>query len=126
MAGVDTENQFPNSMMANAVKLGQSRMMSSDVPDIPMGQQANVNVAASTALTIPTVTGAPDGAVLKPTYAVVNAVGGPLYYTIDGSVPSSTNNAGSIAQGSSAPFYGLGLLQALKFQGTTMAVAYYR
>jgi len=125
MAGVDTENQFPNSMMANAVKLGQSRMVSADVPDVAMGQQPNVSVAAETALTIPTGVG-PDGAVLSPTYAVVTAVGGPLYYTIDGTVPSSANYAGTVAQGAAVPFYGLGLLKALNFQGTTMSVAYYR
>ncbi len=125
MSGIDTQNQFPNSMMANAAKLGQSRFVSDDVPDIAMGQQANVNVAASTALTIPTAVG-PDGAILSPGYAVVTAIGGPLYYTIDGTVPTVANSAGQVAQGSAIPFYGLGLLQALKFIGTTMSVAYYR
>lgn len=125
MAGVDTQNQFPNSMMAQAVKLGQSRIMSSDIPDVPMGQQNNVNIAASTALIIPTGVGA-DGAVVSPGYAVITATGGPLYYSIDGTVPSATNNAGQIAQGGAAPFYGLGLLQALKVIGTTMNVGYYR
>lgn len=125
MAGVDTQNQFPNSLMAQAVKLGQSRMVSADVPDVPMGEQNNVNIAASTALTIPTSTGA-DKAVLSPGYAVITATGGPLYYTIDGTVPSATNNAGQVAQGAAVPFYGLGLLQALKVIGTTMNVGYYR
>lgn len=128
MAGVDTESQFPNSMMALAVKLGQSRMQSSDVPQVPMGEQNNVNIIAATTLTIPSVV-PPNGRVanLKPTYAVVTAIGGPLYYTIDGSVPSATNNAGQIsAAGNAVPFYGLGLLQALKFIGTNMSVGYYR
>ncbi|MEL7086859.1 MAG: hypothetical protein AAGL98_00205 [Planctomycetota bacterium] len=126
MAGVDTQNQFPNSMMANAVKLGQSRFQSQDVPSIAMGQQANVPIAAATALTIPTVIGPPDNSSLQPTYAVVTAIGGALYYTIDGTVPSATNNAGQVAAGASVPFYGLGLLQALKFIGTNMSVGYYR
>jgi hypothetical protein len=130
MAGVDTENQFPNSLMANAVKLGQSRLISSDVPNIPMGEQNNVSTVASTALTIPTVTTL-LGALLKPTYAVVTALtGAPLYYTIDGTTPSATNNAGQIfANGNAVPFYGLGLLQALKFITSgagTMSVGYYR
>ena len=126
MAGVDTENQFPNSMMANAVKLGQSRMVSSDIPSVPMGQQPNVSAASSTALTVPTVNNGPLNEPLQPTYAVVTAVGGTLYYTIDGTVPSSTNFAGEIASGAAVPFYGLGLLKALLFQGTSMSVAYFR
>jgi len=130
MAGVDSENQFPNSLMAHAVKLGQSRMVSDDVPDLPMGEQNNVSTVAAVALTIPTVTG-PLGSQLKPTYAVVTALtGAPLYYTIDGTTPSATNNAGQIAaNGGAVPFYGLGLLQALKFITTaagTMSVGYYR
>lgn len=32
MADVDKPNQFPNSMMANAVKRGQSRFISLDDP----------------------------------------------------------------------------------------------
>lgn len=126
MAGVDSQNQFPNSFMALAVKLGQSRFMSADNPGIPMGEQNNVNIAAATVLTIPTVAG-PDGALTRPTYAVITATGAsPLYYTIDGTVPSATNNAGQIAAGSAVPFYGLGLLQALRVIGATMNVGYYR
>jgi len=129
MAGIDTENQFPNSMMANAVKLGQSRIFSGDVPDIQMGQQPNVVVTnvAGTALTVPTAVGTtPNKATLQPTYAVVTADGGPLYYTIDGTAPSAANYAGKVAQDSAIPFYGLGLLKALLFFGTAMSVAYYR
>ena len=125
MAGVDSQNQFPNSFMALAVKLGQSRFISTDNPGVPMGEQNNVNIAAATALTIPTVAG-PDGALTRPTYAVITATGGTAYYTIDGTVPSSTNNAGQIATGAAVPFYGLGLLQALRIIGTTMNVGYYR
>src|SRR4051812_23858363 len=111
MAGIDSENQFPNSFMAQAVKLGQSRMVSADVPGTPMGEQNNVNIAAATSLTVPAATsgggGSAAGEGLRPTYAVITATGGTLYYTTDGTVPSATNNAGQIASGSAAPFYGL-------------------
>lgn len=127
MAGVDSQGQFPSSFMARAVKLGQSRFMSADVPGTPMGEQNNVNIAAASTLTVPAAiaAGQPDEG-LRPTYAVITATGGPLYYTIDGTVPSATNNAGQIAAGSAAPFYGLGLLLALRVIGTTMNVGYYR
>jgi guanyl-specific ribonuclease Sa len=127
MAGVDSQNQFPNSAMARAVKLGQSRFVSADVPSTPMGEQNNVNIAAATALTVPAAIAAGlPGEGLRPTYAVITATGGPLYYTTDGTVPSATNNAGQIATGSAAPFYGLELLLALRVIGTTMNVGYYR
>jgi hypothetical protein len=131
MAGVDSENQFPNSFMAQAVKLGQSRMVSADVPGTPMGEQNNVNIAAATTLTVPAATsgggGSAAGEGLRPTYAVITATGAsPLYYTTDGTVPSVTNNAGQIAAGSAAPFYGLQLLLALRVIGATMNVGYYR
>jgi hypothetical protein len=122
MAGVDINNQFPGSRMAQAVKLGQSRFMSADVPAIPMAEQNNVNIAAATSLTVPPI----SGDIPRPTYAVITATGGTLYYTIDGTVPSATNNAGQIASGAAAPFYGLGLLLALRVIGTTMNVGYYR
>jgi hypothetical protein len=130
MSGVDTQNQFPNSFMAMAVKFGTSRMVSDDVPATPMTEQNNVNTTVAVALTVPTVTG-PFGALLKPTYAVVTALtGAPLYYTIDGTTPTATNNAGQIAtNGNAIPFYGLGLLQSLKFVSAaagTMSVGYYR
>lgn len=128
MAGVDSQNQFPNSFMARAVKLGQSRFMSPDVQSTPMGEQNNVNIAAATALTVPAAIAAGQpGEGLRPTYAVITATGAsPLYYTIDGTVPSATNNAGQIAAGSAAPFYGLELLLALRVIGATMNVGYYR
>ena len=127
MSGVDSQNQFPGSFMALAVKLGQSRFISTDASGTPMGEQNNVDISAATTLTIPSQTvSALDGAVLKPTYAVITATGGPLYYTIDGTVPSATNNAGQIASGNAVPFYGLGLMTVLKIIGTTMNVGYYR
>ena len=48
MAGVDIANQFPNSYMARAVKLGQSRFMLVDQPTgiITPGQ---INTSISTA-----------------------------------------------------------------------------
>ena len=128
MAGVDSLNQFPRSAMARAVKLGQSRFISADVPNVPMGEQNNVNIAAPTTLTVPPpiAEGLP-GEGLRPTYAVITATGAsPLYYTTDGTVPSATNNAGQIAAGSAAPFYGLELLLALRVIGATMNVGYYR
>lgn len=128
MAGVDTQNQFPSSAMARAVKLGQSRMVSGDIPNVPMGEQNNVNIAAATTLTVPAAIAAGlPGEGLRPTYAVITATGAsPLYYTIDGTVPSATNNAGQLAAGSAAPFYGLELLLALRVIGATMNVGYYR
>jgi hypothetical protein len=127
MAGVDTQNQFPNSAMARAVKIGQSRFMSADVPSIPMGEENNVTINPAATLTVPAALAAgTSGEGLRPTYAVVTATGGPLYYTIDGSVPTATNNAGQVATGGAVPFYGLGLLLALRVFGTTMNVGYYR
>lgn len=127
MSGVDTNNQFPNSRMAQAVKIGQSRFISVDVPNVPMGEQNNVSTVAATSLTVPSI----SGDIPRPTYAVVTALtGAPLYYTIDGTTPSATNNAGQIAaNGNAVPFYGLGLLLALKFitpGAGTMSVGYYR
>lgn len=122
MAGVDLPNQFPNSRMARAVKLGQSRFMSVDAPTLPrFPGQDNVAIAAVTTLTIPSV-----GADAAPvTYAVITAIGGPLYLTYDGSVPSAANYAVTLAPGQSLPVQGPGTLAAVKVIGTTMSVSYW-
>jgi hypothetical protein len=121
MPGVDLTNQFPNSVMAKAVKLGHSRMVASDVPSIAVGDQLQVDVTTVKTLTVPSTTGANASSA---TYAVVTAIGGSLYYTVDGTTPSASNYAGVVAAGAAVPFYGLQFLQALKFFGTTMSVAY--
>lgn len=116
MAGVDLLNQFPNSKMAKAVKLGQSRFQSSDEPSSPVGSQMNVDISTAGPLAVP------DTA----TYAVISAIGGPLYYTVDGSTPSAANYAGTVAAGGAVPFYGNAFLQNLKVFGTSASVVYFQ
>jgi len=116
MAGVDPLNQFPNSVMARAVRKGQSQFRSVDSPAIIVaGEQNNVNIAAASTLTVPA----------KATYAVVTAVGGPLYFTYDGSVPSPANYAGVLQAGMSLPVSGASM-STLKVIGTTMSVSYWK
>jgi hypothetical protein len=116
MAGVDSANQFPNSFMARAVRLGQSRFVSDDYPaHILTPSQNNVSIAVATGLTVPA------GA----TYAIVTADGGPLYATYDGSVPSVTNYDITIAAGAQLPVQGAFALAAIKVQGTSMSVSYW-
>lgn len=122
MAGVDITNQFPNSRMARAVKLGQSRFVSVDQPTQPVNpSQINTNItsAAGTALTVPTVT----GDARPPTYAVISAIGGPLYATYDGSVPSAANYDVTVAAGGQLPVSGP--LSAIRVFGTSMSVSYW-
>jgi hypothetical protein len=114
MAGVDLLNQFPNSKMARAVKVGQSRFQSSDEPSTSIGSQMQLDISTAKALTVPA------GA----TYAVITAVGGPLYYTTDGSDPSAANFAGTVAAGGAVPFYGADFLAGLKLFGTSASVVY--
>lgn len=125
MSGVDIANQFPNSAMARAVKLGQSRFMSVDGPTIPAGaSQINTSITngAGTALTLPSVAGTNN---LPPTYAVITAIGGPLYATYDGSVPSAANYDVTVAAGSQLPVQGSKALAGIRVFGTTMSVSYW-
>lgn len=124
MAGVDIANQFPNSYMARAVKLGQSRFVSVDTPSNPVTpSQIGVNItsAAGTALTVP----AQSGNNAPASYAVVSAIGGPLYATYDGSVPSAANYDVMVAAGSQLPVQGTKALTALRVFGTSMSVSYW-
>lgn len=114
MADIDPLNQFPNSFMAGAVRAGQSRFVSVDVPSTPAGEQNNVNIAGVTALTIPTTA----------EYATVQALGGALQYTLDGTVPSAGNGQ-TLAVGAVLPVYGP-TMAALKVIGTTMSVVYFK
>lgn len=126
MAGVDSANQFPNSRMAQAVKLGQSRFMSSDTPDkIQLPSQENVSIAVAVGLTVPQPSATSPGNYTPTTYAVVTAIGGPLYATYDGSVPSSINYAITVPAGGSLPVQGAQALAAIKVQGTSMSVSYW-
>lgn len=123
MAGIDLPNQFPNSMMANAVRLGQSQFRSVDTPSTPISSQNNVDITTAKALTVPNYTN--SYGTYPAAYAVIMAIGGTLYYTLDGTTPSATNYAGSLAAGASVPFTG-SALKALKVFGTTMSVQYLR
>ncbi len=128
MAGVDTANQFPNSFMAKAVKLGQSRFVSDDFPSrIQLPGQDNVSIAVATNLTPPSGATSPPGTTVNnvPTYAVVTAIGGPLYATYDGTTPSPANFAISIAAGVSLPVQGAAAIAAIMVVGTTMSVSYW-
>lgn len=124
MAGVDIANQFPNSRMARAVKLGQSRFMSVDVPSaIQLPGQDNVSIAVATGLTIPPANVTNN---YRPTtYAVVTAIGGPMYVTYDGSVPSAINYQIVVPAGASLPVQGAATLAAVKVFGTSMSVSYW-
>jgi hypothetical protein len=117
MAGVDIANQFPNSFMALAVRLGQSRFISVDVPATPQGGQVNTNISATggTLLTVPALA----------TYAVITAVAGALFATYDGSAPSATNFDVQVAQGAQLPVQGARALAAIKVFGTEMSVSYW-
>jgi hypothetical protein len=115
MAGVDLPNQFPNSYMAQAVKNGQSRFRSIDVPSVPVGGQSNVNISGVTTLTIPA------GA----NYAVIQATGGAAYITIDGTTPSAGSYNETLAAGSAVSYYGAAMA-AVKIIGTTMSVTYFK
>lgn len=123
MAGVDIQNLFPNSRMAQAVKLGQSRFVSNDTfgMQIRVPGQLNVSIAAAQALAVPATT----GDAIPVTYAVVTAIGGTLYATYDGSVPSAVNYDIAIPAGSSLPVQGTKALAAIKVFGTTMSVSYW-
>jgi hypothetical protein len=128
MAGVDSANLFPNSFMAKAVKQGESRMVSDDFPSrIQLPSQENVSIAAAQSLSIPSGSTSPPGTTVNnpPTYAVITAVGGPLYVTYDGSTPSSVNYAISLAAGASLPVQGAAAIAAIKVQGTNMSVSYW-
>jgi hypothetical protein len=128
MSGVDSANQFPNSFMAKAVKLGVSRFVSDDYPNrIQLLEQNNVSIAVATGLTVPSGATSPPGTTVNniPTYAVITAIGGPLYATYDGSTPSSVNYAVLLAMGASLPVQGEQALVAIKVQGTTMSVSYW-
>lgn len=122
MAGVDIANQFPNSRMARAAKMGQSRFMSVDGPtQIRNPGQLNVSIVAAQLLAVPATAG--DGVPVM--YAVITAIGGPLYATYDGSVPSAANYDITIAAGASLPVQGPGALAAIKVVGTNMSVSYW-
>lgn len=128
MSGIDTANQFPNSFMAKAAKLGASRFVSDDFPSrIQLPSQEQTNIAAATTLTLPSgATAAPGTTVNNPaTYAVITAIGGQLYATYDGTTPSSVNYAVTIPAGGQLPVQGVAALQAIKVQGTTMSVSYW-
>lgn len=126
MAGVDIANQFPNSMMARAVKLGQSRMVSADVPSaIQLPGQDNVAIATvgGTALVVPPANATNSD---RPTtYAVITAIGGTLYATYDGTAPSAANYQIAVPAGSSLPVQGAAALAAIRVFGTSMSVSYW-
>lgn len=82
----------------------------------PNGEQDNISIAAVTSLTVP----------LGSTYAVISAIGGPLYATYDGSVPSSVHYAIQLGQGNQLPVQGIATLAAIRVIGTTMSVSYWK
>lgn len=128
MAGIDTANQFPNSYMAKAAKLGASRFVSDDFPSrIQLPSQENVSIAAATGLTVPSGATSPPGTTVVnvPTYAIITAIGGTLYATYDGSTPSAANYAIAVAAGNELPVQGAAALAAIKVIGTTMSVSYW-
>lgn len=126
MAGVDITGQFPNSMMAGAVKRGHSQIRSMDQLGliISTGSQINTDVtsALGTALTVPATTGNTPPV----NYAIVTAIGGPLYATYDGSVPSAANYEILVQAGGQLPVVGPAALAAVRVFGTTMSVSYWR
>jgi hypothetical protein len=128
MSGVDLANQFPNSFMAKAVKLGASRFVSDDVPSrIQLASQENVSIAVATGLTVPSGATSTPGTTVNnvPTYAIITAIGGTAYITYDGSTPSTVNYTSAIPAGGALPLYGAAALAAVKIIGTTMSVSYW-
>lgn len=125
MAGVDIANQFPNSYMARAVKMGQSRFRSVDQLGSQIRNPSQINTlitsALGTALTIPATT----GNAVPVTYAVITAIGGPLYATYDGSVPSAVNYDILVQAGGQLPVQGPSALAAIRVFGTNMSVTYW-
>lgn len=81
----------------------------------PLGEQDNVSIAAATGLTVPATA----------TYAVVTAVGGPLYATYDGSTPTAGHYAITLSAGASLPVSGPAL-SAIRVFGTSMSVSYWK
>lgn len=128
MSGVDATNQFPNSFMAKATKLGHSRFVSDDYPSrIQLPGQINTLITTAASLTLPSgTTAAPGTTVNNPaTYAIITAIGGPLYATYDGSTPSAANYDVTVAVGGQLPVQGVPALTAIKVFGTNMSVSYW-
>lgn len=128
MSGIDATGQFPNSFMARAAKLGQSRFMSTDYPSlVRLPSQLNVSIATAAGLTVPAGTTSSPGTTVNspPSYAIITAIGGPLYATYDGSTPSSTNYDVTVGAGGQLPVQGAAALAAIKVFGTTMSVSYW-
>lgn len=117
--GPKAAGAWPTSPAAVAVSLNPLYTAENSVnvgaTNIVSGEQNNVSIAAATGLTVPATA----------TYAVVTAVGGPLFATYDGSTPSSTNFAMQVAQGGSLPVQGGATLLAIKVIGTQMSVSYW-
>lgn len=128
MSGIDASNQFPNSFMAQAAKRGHSRFVSDDYPSrIQLPEQLNVAINPAVSLTLPSGTTASPGTTVNnpASYAVITAVGGPLYATYDGTTPSAANYAVTIAAGGQLPVQGVAALTAIKVFGTSMSVSYW-
>lgn len=126
MAGIDSSNQFPNSRMAQAVKLGHSRFISADTPSrVWTADQKNVSIAAATHLTIPAPSATTPGNYMPVTYAVITAVGGTMYVTYDGVDPSAASYEIAVAAGASLPVQGAEALAAIKIQGTSASISYW-
>lgn len=125
MAGVDLPNQFPNSRMARAVKLGQSQFRSVDQFGLqirnPSQIGVNISSALGTALAIPATT----GDAVPVSYAIITAVGGPMYVTYDGSVPSAANYDSIVQQDGAIPVQGPKALAAIRVFGSQMSVTYW-
>lgn len=118
MAGVDPLNQFPNSMMAQAVRLGQSRFVSDDVGGSSpgtgaqpynythvAGSQFALGCVAATALTVPATAA----------QAVVCAEGNDVRYTYDGVTTPTAAVGQKLSAGQCVQFSGADILARLKF-----------
>lgn len=126
MAGIDSSNQFPQSRMAQAAKLGHSRFTSPDVPDkIQAPAQLNTAIPSAVSLAVPSASINSAGNFMPTTYGLITAIGGPLYATYDGSTPSPANYAIVVAAGASLPVQGARALAAIKVVGTSMSVSYW-
>jgi len=124
MSGVDSANQFPNSRMAGAVRAGQSRFVSVDTPGtMQTPSQENVSIVAASALAVPPANAA--NGYRPTTYAIITAIGGPLYATYDGSVPSAGSYAIALADGASLPVQGSNAMASIRVIGTNMSVSYW-
>lgn len=106
MAGIDILNQFPNSRMAAAVRLGQSRFIT--------GEMTTTAAAAGTKSGSATLTGVAGN---TSTAQLLTLCGLTSSFTYISLTPTTTTNGIIVSQGGNAVNYKVG--QSATFSGVT-------